>query len=526
MKSKKAGISAGGAPRQHVSILQICTFAFLYLPVLLFFLLWIRPLIAIPALLALGAGVFLACRDGEHEDKGVIPAGTEQSGSRGNTLLPGILIAAVILFGWCVLSGLGGFTRQSLDWEKHNFILRLLTENTWPVMCELNTERGMLVYYFAGYLVPALAGKAFGGFHAAEFAMLIWTFLGLLLVLLVLCRTLKLKRSRDVALLCLTMVLFSTFLSPVAGIYSNLVPGDSGTGEQWYWLSTSYPAQFSSNMMLLRWVSPQAVSGWLLTAALLTERSKVENWGLLLIPAVLYSTFVFVGIAILMLFLLIGDAVIQRIEGKAGSGIIPGTDSSPTLRRTFDVRNLCALVPMLVLVLFILSSMLQEKPGYSGMSFSLMHYRGKGIITFLCLNLTWVLWFLLLGKRESKTPELWTSSALLLLLSVIRMGDWNDLCMRASIPALFIFCILLAKQLTDRKAGTWYRILLLSALVLCAVSSLHELATVVRLYGLHPGNGYPAPATAEAFIGDSLQHKYQYFNWNLEGLLHLLVRGL
>ena len=497
-----------------MSCLQICALVYLYLPILLFLLLWIRPVIAIPAVLVIGLCVYFALRKGGKDGTGELSDRATQNGM-GKKLLPGLILSGIILLCWCVFSGIGGYTRQSLDWEKHNFILRMLTEKPWPVLCEVNGEQGMLVYYIAGYLVPALFGKISGSFQVSEFGMLVWTFAGLLLVLLVLCRYLQLKRARDAVILCLTIVLFSTFLTPVSGIYENLVPGDHGTGEQWYWLSTSYPAQFSSNMMLLRWVSPQAVSGWLLTAALLTERKTAENWGLLLIPAVLYSTFVFAGLAVLMLFFITEDFLF--VSGQNRSGLV---------KRILDIRNLCSLLPMAVLILFILSSVVQEKPGYSGMAFTLMRYRGKGILTFLCLNLTWILWVLLLGKREGKNTDLWAAALLLLLLSLIRMGDWNDLCMRASIPALFLLCVLTARQLTDCKAGRWYRMLLMTALCLCAVSSLHELITGFHLYGLHPGNGYPAPATAEAFIGDSLQHRYQYFNWNLNGILHILTGGV
>ncbi|MBO5543629.1 MAG: hypothetical protein J5949_03245, partial [Oscillospiraceae bacterium] len=308
MRLQKNGAASAGRLRGRISPLQICAFVYLYLPILLFLILWIRPLFAALALFGLFAAVLFALRDRQNSGIPEDRAAREWRGR--STLLPGLLVACAVLLAWCVLSGLGGFARQSLDWEKHNFILRLLTENSWPVVTELNGERGMLVYYVAGYLVPAVIGRLFGSFRAAELTMLGWSFLGLVLVLLVLCRALRLRRSRDVVLLSLSMMLFSTFLTPVAGIYANLVPGDSGTGEQWYWLSTTYPVQFSSNMMLLRWVSPQAVSGWLLTAALLTERKKIENWGLLLIPAVLYSTFVFVGLGMLMLFFVIADAVL------------------------------------------------------------------------------------------------------------------------------------------------------------------------------------------------------------------------
>ena len=82
------------------------------------------------------------------------------------------------------------------------------------------------------------------------------------------------------------------------------------------------------------------------------------------------------------------------------------------------------------------------------------------------------------------------------------------------------------RQWTDAALTGGMTLLLFAALLLCAVSSLHELGIVLRLYGLHAGNGYPVPADTAAFIGDSLQHKYQYFNWELDGILHLLARGL
>ena len=483
------------------SALNKLIFLYLYLPILLFYLLWIRPLLSVPALVMIILALVLCFQKGERQK-------AEVENKKG---MASFILCIVILMAWCLLSGMGGYCHQSLDWEKHNFILRLLTEQKWPIIVKYKEERGVLVYYIAAYLIPALIGKLMHSFRVAEIALLIWTAFGLYLTIRLLETQLNMDKPLQRLVLCLVLFLFSSFITPVSGIYGNLFPDDVGTGEQWYWLSITYPVQFSSNMMLLRWVPQQAVSGWLMTLLLLQEKEHCERWGVVLLPAILYSTFVFVGLVFLSVLFWITDCI-KQCALKA------------SLRRIVALRNLLCVFPALILILFILCSMLQERQGYGEMSFRLITYRGRGLITLLCLELTWGLWPLLLAEKELKNPALLCATILLLLLPLFQMGEWNDLCMRASIPAMFILCILTVKNLLDAENEVQYKMLLLCVLLLCSVSSMHELITTLKLYGVHQGNSIQASETVEQFVSSSPMIKYQYFCWDMDGLIRLLIR--
>ena len=71
MRLQKNGAASSCRLRGRISPLQICAFVYLYLPILLFLILWIRPLFAALALLGLFAAVFLtlACLSLKKQEK-------------------------------------------------------------------------------------------------------------------------------------------------------------------------------------------------------------------------------------------------------------------------------------------------------------------------------------------------------------------------------------------------------------------------------------------------------------------------
>lgn len=78
-----------------------------------------------------------------------------------------LLGCAAFLLLWCVLSGLWAFTIQSSDWGKHNVLLEDLVNYEWPVKYGFHGG-GVMDYYIAGYLFPALLGKMLGGYVALK----------------------------------------------------------------------------------------------------------------------------------------------------------------------------------------------------------------------------------------------------------------------------------------------------------------------------------------------------------------------
>ena len=78
----------------------------------------------------------------------------------------------------CLNTGSGGFTGQTGDWSKYNAVLHDLIEYRWPVVYTTSYGDSMLSYYIGQYLLPAVIGKIFYSFHAAE--LIIYNILAIL----------------------------------------------------------------------------------------------------------------------------------------------------------------------------------------------------------------------------------------------------------------------------------------------------------------------------------------------------------
>lgn len=89
--------------------------------------------------------------------------------------------------------------------------------------------------------------------------------------------------------------------------------------------------------------------------------------------------------------------------------------------------------------------MFQEKPDI--VSLHRIDYSGNWILylTF-CLS-NFLLWSFFIWKQERKNPAFYIANIVLLVLPLFWYGAWNDLCMRACIPAFFVIAVLFYKYI-------------------------------------------------------------------------------
>lgn len=83
------------------------------------------------------------------------------------------------------------------------------------------------------------------------------------------------EKCRELLLVGITMILFSTFSEQALQLYKQLLPADAGS--TFHWISKTMKIQYSSNIILLRWVFVQAVSAWLAVTMLLLEWRNVRR---------------------------------------------------------------------------------------------------------------------------------------------------------------------------------------------------------------------------------------------------------
>ena len=258
-------------------LLFTAVYLYLALPVVLFFLFWLKRPIGIPAALLVILGVFICCR--EHDFPSIVPA------------VPSVFhkgsLAAIFLIitFWVILSGIGGYVWQNSDHDVRNEIFQVMVDQPWPVYSNTQ-EHTPLVYYIGFWLPSAAVGKLLGMQTGCLFQVL-WTVAGILLCYALIC----LKRKKVSVWPLLLFICFSG-LDVVGSLLLQTDTFDFFGSAHLEWWASQF--QFSSMTTQLFWVFNQAVPAWLAcTFVFLYERPKNIFFTLSMLPLV--STFSFVG---------------------------------------------------------------------------------------------------------------------------------------------------------------------------------------------------------------------------------------
>ena len=213
-----------------------------------------------------------------------------------NILIRKSIVSVIVLgiLAWLLASGIGGFCKQSGDWHKHNAILHDLITYNWPVRYILdNNENAMLSYYLLFYLFPAFVGKLCG-FRCAEIVLFLQSALGIFLIYLHICYYLKLNTEKKQIGVFILLIIFGGNVLLGRWIYGYIHPEDLSLS--FHWFSNTVRIQYSSHIVLIRWVFPQCIVPWLVTLMLLENPYKVEEFAWIGIPVFTYSCFAFVGL--------------------------------------------------------------------------------------------------------------------------------------------------------------------------------------------------------------------------------------
>lgn len=121
------------------------------------------------------------------------------SGSWRASVTPAALVLLLIALGWVMLNPAGGlFDNKYEDWSAHRTVLLELGRGGWPTFLiggeYLYDDPLLLRYYLGYYMVPGLAGKWFGP-AVLNWAVPLWTWGGVALVVLLFARRLTTLRA-------------------------------------------------------------------------------------------------------------------------------------------------------------------------------------------------------------------------------------------------------------------------------------------------------------------------------------------
>ncbi|MCG6862038.1 MAG: hypothetical protein LJE70_12275 [Chromatiaceae bacterium] len=360
----------------------------------------------------------------------------------------------------------GGSRFQNGDHRKHVAMLYDLVSMPWPPNYQVR-DYGQgdlyLAYYVGWYLPAALTGKLLG-FKAALAASFVWTLIGLGLVL---CWIFNLIRRVSVGAV-LIFVFFSglDFFGHI--LVNQQVPGATDHLEWWSGIWS-----FQSNTCLLYWVPQHARAGWLMTFVFLKlwQLGRNEFLFFLLAPVLLWLPFVVLGLLPL--------AMVGSFSNRP----------RPALN---GINTVVSLLLGSVFCAFLLAKLPDPYAEFIRVS---DHERlfFPAFWLFLLLEIGLFLLFILdelTDRRCHMNQALWRSVVFLVIILCFRYGMYNDLSMRASIPALTIICFALIRHFYSPVARS--RLIDNILVLLLFVGALNPMQEIVRSLVAFDSPGFAA----------------------------------
>lgn len=415
--------------------LFLAALLYLLLPsavVLLYFSAW--PWLA--AALA-GAAVFLARTTSGH-------AWRWQPGLLLDTW-PLLLMAAAIVW----LSGAMPPFGENGDWYKHYAIFNALTQQAWPPQVVTGDGIATLRYSLGFYVAPAAAVKLAGA-AALPYAIFAWTTLGLYLAL-VLAFGGGRRPAASNFLLASVFLLFSG--ADVVGKFYTGVQHGPLLHLEWWWEPFGSICSIVTNVI---WTPQHAIAG-LLSAALVLHypRQALRNAGVLGAAVAIWSPFAAIGLLPVVVWAMI-TAGWRHVLTLSNLVVAPGLLLIAALFLARDAGGIPA-------------SWLVHWPGFTR----------SGWLVFVVLEfgaLALALWL----AAPKQAPLIGVAAGFLCVLSLCHVGLFNDLLMRASVPALCMLAWAAARAVADAP-NNWRKAPLVVLLVLGLPTPMGELMRALVL---------------------------------------------
>lgn len=415
--------------------ISLAAILYLALPLYIFVAGWLRPAFALVAIAIVSLGLRYAIKSIELEKI-----------SFGQVINKHIILIAVVALLWSVFGGAGHFFFANSDWITRDAVLRDLTLSGWPPSYGQTDGYPQILRAPIGYYLPAsIAGKLFG-LDLADFALWLWTFMGILIFF----KLLPKSASNTKNILGLLVIIFFSGLDILGWLKVQPNPPVLGLHLEWW----GRLFQYSSNTTQLFWVPNHALPAWL-AVALFYRHSESPGFSRALpfISAMLplWSPFAAIG---LLPFLLI--YVANKTRAK----------------EIFTIANLWS--PMLIVALctpYLILDMhtVPLESATNGADTPLQFFVHYGF--FIVMEFAIIA--LLIYAKADRTILL-TSLVTLSLLPFLRMGPGNDIVMRGAIPALMLICIMTMHYIQQEKKFDFRGVLIVVVLLIGAITPFQE----------------------------------------------------
>ena len=403
--------------------LYLCELIYIILPIIIFLFGWTKWYIAV-----------ICCLAGAFCYKRMFSDNSLKKQDHNIKIIPIIfIVCCLVLIFVGYLCGWGRWVIQTNDYEKHNAILADLTNRSWPVYYHNGNEHSMLTYYIGQYILPSIIGKIFNSFRITEIVVFVWSVIGIILVFLHLLSSLRIVHPVKQIGILVIMILFSptSYLTRViAGLtYAKQFPIIIS---EFVYISIEAKTciQYVSNYAQLSWAFPQVIVCWIIILLLIDNKDNIRYYVPLILPAMIYSILSFSGIVIIAIFY----ALFILLKNRSVVA---------WFKQILSIENIIfAITVGSVFLSYYWGNVFSVKPDLVKFHFSAVHLAPW---VFLVFYITCVLPYpLILVKRYYKNVLFVISSVIIFILPLFCMGVFNDLMLRASIPAFFIimYCIM------------------------------------------------------------------------------------
>lgn len=451
-------------------VILLISYLYIFIPLLLFFFMWLKPYIGITLGLLICIGIYYSFKnetplnkiDDIKDKKPLLILGT------------GIIVLLVLT------SGIGASIKQYPDHLIRNTIFKVLIDKDWPVKLMTSDGHVRSMNYYIGFWLPA----AFvGKFTSYQFSLLfqqIWAIIGLLLTWYYM-----MERKKKAHLWYFIVFIFFGGLDFLGTLLTGNIYQDIGNRYEWWSGHWNYPSMMTS----LFWAYNQAIYAWLIYS-MITRQKNNKNVVFVWSAALLSCSFPAIGMLPFAVYKSIDNV---KDDSKGFNRFINAIKQGLTL------TNVLGLILSIILFLYINSNVAVytgfNQPEVFITSYVISNNFRYYEWTTKLLNYLWfillefVIYYVVLYKDKHQTLLYWISLIVLLLCPLIKIGNWIDFTMRACIPALFCLCEMVIDALQSYFENKHYG-LFIALVGLLAIASINCFDTLLGVLPSMSENAY------------------------------------
>ena len=422
------------------SFLRRCALIFVLLPLLCFFLGWLKWYWAAITGIALVFCLLMADGNGKLSRLFKKKTNSIDPDEPDALVISKKLIVLIVLIScaYLIFCGVGRLWAQSDDHLWRNAIFRDLITHDWPVYYD--RYNGALSYYVGAWLPAAIPGKiAFLlsadteiGFRVGNISFLIYYTFGLSVLFLLLLMFFKTADTKKVLFIFIGFVLFSGM-----DIVGKEFKVDYDHIEWW---AKSY--QYSSLTTCLCWVFNQSLIPWICTMLLLHEKN-ISNYVLIGMACLFAGPFPFIGFFIYCVALGI-KRLVDLIKAKKGKQY---------LTELFSISNICSILFIFPAIgtYFTSNTMMSNQNSKTFFLPPTWEYENY-VVYILFLLLEYGIYALLILLYNKRNFLFYITLLQLAVYPLFGLGIHSDFTMRASIPGIFMMYVFCYQYLTCNTA--------------------------------------------------------------------------